>query len=301
MIRSELQLVCKKQWDMHLACLNKRQNYLQNSLSPRTKFWVGKPFVKNRLRSKGASLVALLVAISHNNFNSNQSIVLLSTLLRKNVQKWTQTRSQKWDRLVVPFLGPHAQLRCKNKRGACSRPHFWDRLAAAQKIRKSTVWADPGTKTKTASALCLFRNTNHLDLELLPFLSFWWRLKPQIFNSSQSIGASATRLQKKCASMNKHGPKTWTAWRSQLWDRMAQLSWKTKGTFSRSHFLGPSGGIKNGPAKSENQPYGPTQAQNKNYICALFLQQQTYRFETEEARTSEAWIQASFWLQKWYF
>ena len=38
-------------------------------------------------------------------------------------------RSQKWDRLAVPFLGPHAQLSKKNKRKALPRSHFWDRQA----------------------------------------------------------------------------------------------------------------------------------------------------------------------------
>ena len=33
----------------------------------------------------------------------------------KNFKKWTWTRSQKWDRLAVPFLGPHAQLSKRTK------------------------------------------------------------------------------------------------------------------------------------------------------------------------------------------
>ena len=64
-------------------------------------------------------------------------------------------------------------------------------------------------------------------------------------------------------------------------------------------FLGPSGGTKNGTAKSQNQPRGRTQAQYKNHIYVLFIQQETYKSRTEEARTSEAWFQAIFRPQKW--
>ena len=64
-------------------------------------------------------------------------------------------------------------------------------------------------------------------------------------------------------------------------------------------FLGPSGGTKNGTAKSQNQPRGRTQAQYKNHIYVLFIQQETYKSGTEEARTSEAWFQATFRPQKW--
>ena len=45
-------------------------------------------------------------------------------------------------------------------------------------------------------------------------------------------------------------------------------------------FLGPSGGTKNGTAKSQNQPRGRTQAQNKDHIYVLFFQQQTYKSGT---------------------
>ena len=134
---------------MHPARGNKKQNYLQKSLSQRTQFWVQKTFSK--LASlKRASLVALLVAISR-----KISIKIKASCsfnrAAKNVQNSIQTRSQKWDRQAVPFLGPHAEFskEIKEKRvhgpifWTVSRPQKWDR-----KIAKSTAWADPSTKQR---------------------------------------------------------------------------------------------------------------------------------------------------------
>ena len=73
----------------------------------------------------------------------------------KNFKKWTETRSQKWDRLAVPFLGPHAQLSKRTKEKHFHGPIFgtvwryqkWDR-----KIAKSTAKADPCNEQKMTTA-----------------------------------------------------------------------------------------------------------------------------------------------------
>ena len=71
-----------------------------------------------------------------------------------NFKKWTETRSQKWDRLAVPFLGPHAPLSKKTKKSTFTvsfwtvwRYQKWDR-----KIAKSTAKADPCNEQKMTTA-----------------------------------------------------------------------------------------------------------------------------------------------------
>ena len=86
--------------------------------------------------------------------------------MQKSLQKSTSTRSQKWDRLAVPFFGPHAQLSKRTKEKHFHGPIFgtvwryqkWDR-----KIAKSTAKADPCNKQKITTGFNL--SNQHIDLE----------------------------------------------------------------------------------------------------------------------------------------
>ena len=113
---------------MHLACPNKKQNHLQNSLLRRTQSWVRKTFSKPAWL-KRASLVALLVAISHK-VSLKPKLCASATLIQKTSKNeskhgpknGTAWRSHFWDR--------HAQLSKRTpKKKAFSRSHFWDRQA----------------------------------------------------------------------------------------------------------------------------------------------------------------------------
>ena len=134
---------------MHPARGNKKQNYLQKSLSQRTQFWVQKTFSKLAWL-KRASLFAFLMAISRT-ISIKIKASCFFNRAAKNVQKLTKTRSQKWDRQGVPFLGLHAEFSKEIKEKHVHGPIFgtvwryqkWDR-----KIAKSTAWADPSTKQK---------------------------------------------------------------------------------------------------------------------------------------------------------
>ena len=92
---------------MHPACPNKKQNHLQNSLLRRNQFWVRKTFSKPA-SLKRASLVALLVAISHK-LQLKPKHCASSTLMRKikkNELKHTVGKEQKRSIFTVLFLGP---------------------------------------------------------------------------------------------------------------------------------------------------------------------------------------------------
>ena len=76
----------------------------------------------------------------------NQNIALLQPWCKKLYKNQTYAGSQKWDRLAVPFLKPHARLSKRTKEkpfhgtifGTVWRYHIWDR-----KIANSTAKADP--------------------------------------------------------------------------------------------------------------------------------------------------------------
>ena len=113
---------------MHLACPNKKQNHLQNSLLRRTQFWVRKTFSKPAWL-KRASLVALLVAISHK-VSLKPKLCASATLIQKTSKNeskhgpknGTAWRSHFWDRM-------HSLVKEPKKKKAFSRSHFWDRQA----------------------------------------------------------------------------------------------------------------------------------------------------------------------------
>ena len=94
---------------MHPACPNKKPNHLQNSFLRRTQFWGRKTFSKPA-SLKRASLVALPAAISH------KASLKPKTLRFCNLDTTNFKKSKKWDRLAVPFLGPHAPLSKKQKK-----------------------------------------------------------------------------------------------------------------------------------------------------------------------------------------
>ena len=64
----------------------------------------------------------------------------------KNFKKWTLTRSQKWDCLAIPVLGPHAQLSKRTKEKHFYGPIFgtvWQYQKRDRKLAKSTAKANP--------------------------------------------------------------------------------------------------------------------------------------------------------------
>ena len=101
----------------------------------------------------------------------------------------------------------------------------------------------------------------------------------------------------KCTKFNLNTVQKWTARRSHFWDLYRIEEKNERQACSRSHFWHRL--AVPGTAKSQNQPRGRTQAQNKNDVYVLFIQQQTYKSETEGAPRSEAWFQATFRPKKW--
>ena len=87
--------------------------------------------------------------------------------------------------------------------------------------------------------------------------------KPQSFCWHQNIALLQPRCKERYKNEPKHGPKNGTAWRSHFWDRMHSLVKEQKKRIFTVPFLGPSGGTKNGTAKSQNQQQRPTRP-NKN-------------------------------------
>ena len=98
---------------MHPACPNKKQNHLQNSFLRRAQFWVRKTFSKPA-SLKRASLVALPAAISHK-ASLKPNCCASATLIQKTSKNEPKHGPKNWDRLAVPFLGPHALLSKRTK------------------------------------------------------------------------------------------------------------------------------------------------------------------------------------------
>ena len=133
---------------MHPACPNKKQNHLQNSLLRRTQFWVRKAFSKPA-SLKRASLVALPVAISHK-ASLKPTRCPSATLIQKKSQMNLNT-VPKWDRLAVPFLGPHAQLSKRTKEKHFHGPIFgtvWRYQRMRPQNRKINSKGRPVQQTK---------------------------------------------------------------------------------------------------------------------------------------------------------
>ena len=83
---------------------------------------------RGHCRRLGPYTVALPVAISHK-VSLKPKLCASATLIQKTSKNQPKHGPQKWDRLAVPFLAPHAQLSKRTKEKALSRSHFWDRLA----------------------------------------------------------------------------------------------------------------------------------------------------------------------------
>ena len=137
---------------MHLACPNKKQNHLQNSLLRWTQFWVRKTFSKPAWL-KRASLVALLVAISHK-VSLKPKLCASATL----IQKTSKNESKH---------GP--------KNGTAWRSHFWDRMhSLVKEPKKKSIFTVPflgpsgGTLFFLTGALCLSAGRGVLRLTRLP-------------------------------------------------------------------------------------------------------------------------------------
>ena len=105
--------------------------------------------------------VAFPVAISHKVSVDTKTLRFFNSDA-KNFAK--MNLSQKWDRLAVPFLGPHAQLSKSTKEKHFHSPIFgtvwryqkWDR-----KIAKSTAKADLSEQKYK----CVYLSKKHKDLE----------------------------------------------------------------------------------------------------------------------------------------
>ena len=95
---------------MHPACLNKKQNHLQNSLLRRTQFCVRKTF-SQPASLKRASLVALPIAISH-----KASLKAKGCTSHTLIQKLQKMNLNTVPKMGPPgFLGPDAHLSKRTK------------------------------------------------------------------------------------------------------------------------------------------------------------------------------------------
>ena len=114
-----------------------------------------------------AYTVALPVAISHK-ASLKPKHCASATLIQKTSKNKPKHGAQKWDRLAVPFLGPHAQLskRTKEQHFHGSRSHFWDRLAVSKirpQNRKINSKGQPVQQTTNYN--CVYSSNKHIDLQ----------------------------------------------------------------------------------------------------------------------------------------
>ena len=131
---------------MHPACLNKTTKLPTKELVPSDQILGSKTLVKTGFAQKGASLVAPgghTISIQ----TINQSIVLLQPCCEKICKNELKHGPKNGTAWWSHFWGRMPSLGAKQKRSMFTAP-FLGPSGGTAKIRKSTVWAHPGTKQK---------------------------------------------------------------------------------------------------------------------------------------------------------
>ena len=128
---------------MHPACPYKKPNHLQNSF--RQQFWVRKTF------SKPASL-------------KRKPKRCASAILIQQTSKNEPTHGpQKWDRLAVPFFGPHAPLSKNTKKSTFTVSFLGTCWGTKNETAKSQSKGRPVQRTKNDN--CVQLSNKHIELE----------------------------------------------------------------------------------------------------------------------------------------
>ena len=104
----------------------------------------------------------------------------------KNFKKWTWTRSQKWDHLAVPFLGPHAQLSKRTKEHTFTVPFLGPSGGTKNETAKSqNPQQRPTSATNKKLELRLFKQPAYrVGTEEARTCEAWFQLtfRPQKWN-----------------------------------------------------------------------------------------------------------------------